>query len=148
LPHGAKAAVADAGSGAGLPGIPLALFLPEIPVTLIEPSVKRCAFLRSAAALMKLENLRIFEGEFAALRETFYIVTCRAFRYLDKKTLKGLAALTEPGGVIAAYKGTRKKAETEAAVARELGFDARAELLTVPFLDEERCLLLITRKTG
>ncbi|MDR3201085.1 MAG: 16S rRNA (guanine(527)-N(7))-methyltransferase RsmG [Spirochaetales bacterium] len=137
------ASIADAGSGAGLPGIPLAVFLPETRVTLIEPSQKRCAFLRSAAALMKLENVGVFEGELAAARETFTLVTCRAFRAFDKKTLKALLAITQPRGVIAAYKGTREKAETESAEVQALGLEARIHPLTVPFLDEPRHLIII-----
>jgi 16S rRNA (guanine527-N7)-methyltransferase len=135
--------LADAGSGAGLPGIPLAVFLPETRVTLIEPSQKRCAFLRSAAALMQLENVHVFEGELAAVRETFDVVTCRAFRAFDRKTLKALLAITQPGGVIAAYKGTREKAETESAKAKAMGLEARIHSLTVPFLNEERHLIII-----
>jgi 16S rRNA (guanine527-N7)-methyltransferase len=136
--------LADAGSGAGLPGIPLAVFLKETSVTLIEPSQRRCAFLRSAAALMKLKNVHVFEETLEAVRETFSLVTCRAFRPLDRKTIKALAAIVKPGGIIAAYKGTGKKAEKETAAARELGLRAYTELLPVPFLDEERCLVIIS----
>ncbi|MDR1931952.1 MAG: 16S rRNA (guanine(527)-N(7))-methyltransferase RsmG [Spirochaetales bacterium] len=137
--------LADVGSGAGLPGIPLAVFLPQTRVTLIEPSRKRCAFLRSAAALMNLKNLRVFEGELAAARETFSLVTCRAFRPLDRKTLKALLAVTRPGGVIAAYKATEEKTLAETAEARALGLQARAQPLMVPGLNEERRLLVISR---
>jgi 16S rRNA (guanine527-N7)-methyltransferase len=135
--------LADVGSGAGLPGIPLAVFLPQNRLTLIEPSVTRCAFLRSAAALMKLENVHVFEGELALAREKFAILTFRAFRPLDKKILKKLLASTAPGGFIAAYKARAEKMESELAAAQELGLEARTETLTVPFLNEERRLLII-----
>jgi 16S rRNA (guanine527-N7)-methyltransferase len=143
--------LADVGSGAGLPGIPLAVFLPRAAFTLIEPSVKRCAFLRSAIALMKMENAGVFEGDLASVREAFPIVTFRAFRPLDGKMLKKLLAILKPEGFIAAYKARAGKTESETAAARELGLEARAETLTVPFLNEERRLLIIkriiTRKT-
>ncbi|MDR1625836.1 MAG: class I SAM-dependent methyltransferase, partial [Spirochaetia bacterium] len=137
------ATLADIGSGAGLPGIPLAVFLPQTPVTLVEPSQKRCAFLRSAAALMGLENVSVFEGDLALARREFGVVTFRAFRPLEKKILKKLLALTAPGGLIAAYKARAEKTQGEIAAARELGLDARAQALSVPFLEEERCLLII-----
>jgi 16S rRNA (guanine527-N7)-methyltransferase len=139
-----EASLADIGSGAGLPGIPLAVFLPETPVTLVEPSQKRCAFLRSAAALMRLENVSVFEGELALARRKFGVITFRAFRPLEKKILKKLLAITAPGGLIAAYKATAAKTRGEIAAARELGLEARAQTLSVPFLAEERCLLIIS----
>jgi 16S rRNA (guanine527-N7)-methyltransferase len=143
-----EASLADIGSGAGLPGIPLAVFLPQTPVTLVEPSQKRCAFLRSAAALMGLENVKVFEGDIALARREFGVVTFRAFRPLEKKILKKLLALASPGGCIAAYKARAEKTEGEIAAARELGHEARAETLSVPFLGEERRLVLINRKAG
>jgi 16S rRNA (guanine527-N7)-methyltransferase len=139
--------LADVGSGAGLPGIPLAVFLPQSRLTLIEPSVTRCAFLRSAAALMQLENVHVFEGELALAREKFAVLTFRAFRPLDRKILKKLLASTAPGGFIAAYKARAEKTEGEIAAARELGLEVRAETLAVPFLNEERRLLIITRQS-
>jgi 16S rRNA (guanine527-N7)-methyltransferase len=133
--------LADLGSGAGFPGIPLALFLPQTTVTLVEPSVKRCAFLRSAAALMDMPNIGVFEGELALLHETFDLVTFRAFRPLDKKILRRLLAITAPGGIIAAYKGTQEKTQREIAAAGSLHIPSREETLAVPFLNEERRLV-------
>jgi 16S rRNA (guanine527-N7)-methyltransferase len=135
--------IADVGSGAGFPGIPLAAALPEIPMTLIEPSQKRAAFLRGAAALMGLRNVRIFEGELEKVREKYACVTMRAFRPLDRKILRRLSAVLSEGGFIAAYKGRMEKIEAELAAARDLGFTAEALPLRVPFLPEPRHLVRI-----
>ena len=136
--------LADLGSGAGLPGIPLALYMPRTDVTPVEPSAKRCAFLRSAAALLGLPHLRIFEGGAETLRETFDLVTFRAFRPLDRRTLRCLAAILAPGGRIAAYKARREKIDDEAQEARALGYAVRVEELSAPFLEEPRHLLWLS----
>ncbi|MCL1817547.1 MAG: 16S rRNA (guanine(527)-N(7))-methyltransferase RsmG, partial [Spirochaetaceae bacterium] len=138
--------LADIGSGAGLPGIPLAIFLPETPVTLVEPSPRKCAFLRCAAALLGLGHVKVFEGELAIVREKFDAVVFRAFRPLDKRILKKLILITTPRGIIAAYKGKTEKTLTEIAAAREMGLSADTIPLGVPFLGEERQLLIISRK--
>ncbi|MCL1817978.1 MAG: 16S rRNA (guanine(527)-N(7))-methyltransferase RsmG [Spirochaetaceae bacterium] len=140
--------LADIGSGAGLPGIPLAIFLPENPVTLVEPSSRKCAFLRCAAALLGLRHVKVFEGELALVREKFDAVVFRAFRPLDKRVLKKLILITKPRGIIAAYKGKAEKTLTEAAAARETGLSADTIALGVPFLGEERQPLVIRRSAS
>jgi len=136
--------LADIGSGAGFPGIPLAVYMPETSFTLVEPSRKRCAFLRSAAALMGRANVRVFEGELELVRDAFDIVTFRAFRPLDRRILRRLAAILAPGGKIAAYKGRREQIGEETAAAEALGFRSRIEEVSVPFLDEPRHLVWLS----
>ncbi|MDR2068286.1 MAG: 16S rRNA (guanine(527)-N(7))-methyltransferase RsmG [Spirochaetaceae bacterium] len=142
-----EAVLADVGSGAGLPGIPLAIALPERPVTLIERKGRRAAFLRNTQAVLALPNVTVEEGPMEqAPPGRFRALVFRAFRPLDRAVLRALFRLLEPGGVLAAYKGRR------AAVEAELGglTDASWEALPVPvpFLEEERHLVVIRPRPG
>jgi 16S rRNA (guanine527-N7)-methyltransferase len=134
--------LADAGSGAGLPGIPLAICLPGVKVSLIERMTRRADFLRNAAAVLGLSNVTVEETEMEkAPAGRFDVVVFRAFRPLEKDILKGLFRLLVPGGHLAAYKGKREKTEQELA---ELPPESREiHPLFVPFLNEERHLVII-----
>jgi 16S rRNA (guanine527-N7)-methyltransferase len=144
------ARLADAGSGAGLPGIPLAIFMPEVQVTLIERMGRRAGFLLNTIAVLGLSNVEIEEaGIEDAAPGRFHGVVFRAFRPLAPDMLKGLFRLLVPAdaegncGFLAAYKGRREKIETELALA---GLPAeRWELhpLPVPGPCGERHLVII-----
>jgi 16S rRNA (guanine527-N7)-methyltransferase len=140
--------IADVGSGAGLPGIPLAVCLPDISFTLIERMGRRTGFLRNTQAVIGLSNIVVEETEMEkAAPNRFGLITFRAFRPLDKTILKGLFRLCSDGGILAAYKGRRDKIDEEMAAAEktmpEKPFLWEAIPCTVPFLDEERHLLVI-----
>jgi 16S rRNA (guanine527-N7)-methyltransferase len=137
---------ADVGSGAGLPGIPLAIVLPGVQFTLIERMGRRAGFLRNTQAVLGLPNISVEESEMEKIPPgRFSLVTFRAFRPLEPKILKGLFRLCAEGGVLAAYKGRRDKTEEEMAAAEKTASLASWEILPcpVPFLDEERHLLII-----
>ncbi|MCL2175479.1 MAG: 16S rRNA (guanine(527)-N(7))-methyltransferase RsmG [Treponema sp.] len=141
--------IADAGSGAGLPGIPLAIAMPSCEFTLIERMGRRAGFLCNTKAVLSLSNINIEECEIEKIAgkkdftEYFDIVTFRAFKPLDAKLLKSLFAILAPNGIIAAYKGKKEKIETEMKVMPELQWEAVP--YTVPFLDEERHVLIIKK---
>ena len=149
-------AIADVGSGAGLPGIPLAICMPSAEFTLIERMGRRAGFLRDVLAVLGLTNVRVEETEmekFAVNKENgFNLVVFRSFRPLEPVILKGLFRLLAPGGIIAAYKGRRESIEEE--MARVLSTTEKNKgpsiggwevlPLEVPFLEEERHLLLIS----
>jgi 16S rRNA (guanine527-N7)-methyltransferase len=133
--------IADAGSGAGLPGIPLALALPDFDFTLIERMGRRAGFLWNTKASLGISNITVEEGELEKTSpERFRLVTFRAFKPLETKLLKTLFKVCVKGGIIAAYKGRREKIEQEM-----MSLDCGWETLPykVPFLDEERHLLVI-----
>ena len=154
---GKAPAIADAGSGAGLPGIPLAVCMGGAEFTLIERMGRRAGFLRNTLAILGLGNVSIEETEMEKLasspsgRGRFDIIVFRAFRPLEPAILKALFALLAPGGSLAAYKGRRESIEeemTQACVAAEKGAGPKIggwEVfpLEVPFLEEERHLLLV-----
>lgn len=81
----AELRVADAGSGAGFPGIPLAIAFPGISFTLVERMSKRCAFLENCKAMLGLKNVTVLNSEVEkAPAGLFDIVVFRAFRPLDR----------------------------------------------------------------
>jgi 16S rRNA (guanine527-N7)-methyltransferase len=114
----------DIGSGAGLPGIVLAMLLPDVQVTLLEPMARRVTFLEECVAALGLDNVTVLRqrAEEAPGQVLADVVTARAVAPLDR--LAGLAVpLARPGGMVLAVKGARAAAEVDAAapVLRELG---------------------------
>ena len=145
--------IADVGSGAGLPGIPLAICMPDAEFTLIERMGRRAGFLRDVIAMLNLSNVSVKESEMeelAALTEkrkesfAFNVAVFRAFKPLDSTILKKLFSLLAPDGILAAYKGRRQSIEDEMSRLGTVSWECLA--LEVPFLEEERNLVLL-RKT-
>jgi 16S rRNA (guanine527-N7)-methyltransferase len=104
VPH--PAAVVDLGSGAGLPGIVLAMLLPDIEVTLLEPMARRVAFLTECVAELNLGNAVVRRGraEDMAGRLAADVVVARAVAPLDRLAVLA-AGLARPGGLVLAMKG-------------------------------------------
>jgi 16S rRNA (guanine527-N7)-methyltransferase len=107
----------DIGSGAGLPGIVLAMLRPRLHVVLLEPLLRRSVFLEECVSALDLPNatvLRARAEEKAASRISADVATARAVAPLDR--LVGWAAgLLRPGGQLLAIKGQSAAAELEAA---------------------------------
>ncbi len=115
------ASVLDLGSGAGLPGIPLALARPDVSVALLEPLARRTSYLADVVADLGLDRVAVVRGraaEHAAeVGPAYDVVTARAVT--DLATLHGWARrLLKPGGVLIAIKGAQ--AADELAAARHL----------------------------
>ncbi|GBU27070.1 16S rRNA methyltransferase [Treponema sp. R8-4-B8] len=141
---GKAAKIADVGSGAGLPGIPLAIVLPQYAFTLIERMGRRAGFLLNTKAVLSLSNVIVEEGELEKVENgTFNLITFRALKSMEPKLIKTLLKKCAQGGVIAAYKGKREKIETEMASLQKICENWEAIQYTTPFLDEERHLLVI-----
>jgi 16S rRNA (guanine527-N7)-methyltransferase len=141
-------ALADLGSGAGLPGIPLAIALPSIRFTLIERMGKRAGFLRNTLAVLGLKNAELEENEIEkALPGRFGVVTSRAFTPLDTAAIKHMFRLLMPGGIITAYKGKKEKAQAEKDAAADQNLAWTIIPCPVPFLEEERHLAVIRKIT-
>jgi 16S rRNA (guanine527-N7)-methyltransferase len=110
--------VADLGSGAGLPGVVLAVARPDLSVTLIEPLLRRTRFLDEVAADLDLPNLSVVRARAEEMhgRVAFDVVVARAVAPLDR--LAGWALpLCRPGGALFAIKGGSAAAELEQAAA-------------------------------
>jgi 16S rRNA (guanine527-N7)-methyltransferase len=106
----------DLGSGAGLPGIVLALLLPGTEVTLLEPMARRTAFLEECVSDLGLGNAQVWRAgaEEAAGTLAADVVTARAVAPLDR--LAGMAVrLVRPGGIVLAIKGAKAAQEVRAA---------------------------------
>jgi len=140
-----KRSLADAGSGAGLPGIPLAIACPEIQVTLIERMAKRVSFLRIAVQDLGLSNVNIEEKNIGERRSgpLFDAVAFRALSSLDRKLVKTLKTLLKKDGFLAAWKGRLEKTAQEAASLGDTVKESEIIPVTVPFMEAERCLLIL-----
>jgi 16S rRNA (guanine527-N7)-methyltransferase len=107
--------VADVGSGAGLPGIPMAIAAPETNFVLIEPMDRRASWLQEVAQELGLQNVEVQRARAEEVEGgQFDVVTARAVAALDK--LLGLCVpLLKPGGRVIALKGSKAPEEIEAA---------------------------------
>ena len=141
LPFAEGTTLADAGSGGGLPGVPLAIARPSWRVTLTDASEKKTAFLRQAVVELELRNVDVHEGRLEAWRPSvpFAVVISRALAELAG-FIAACRHLVAPGGLLAAMKGVYPRAELASVPA---GCDcSRVIALKVPFLEAERHLVL------
>lgn len=143
VPHvRAAPTLLDVGSGAGLPGIPLALALPQTQVTLLDSNQKKTAFLHQAAIELKLSNVRVVceRVEKIDSNQSFTVVISRAFSDLPAfATLAG--RLVTPGGSLLAMKGVQPLDEIA-----QLTGDFKLSGVTplqVPGLNAERHLVFL-----
>lgn len=106
--------VADVGSGAGLPGIPMAIAQPGAEFVLIEPMERRANWLVEQVAALGLKNVRVVRARAEEVGEAFDVVTARALSALPK-LLRQCVPMTLNGGQIIALKGSRAADEIEEA---------------------------------
>ena len=136
--------IADIGSGAGFPGMVLAIALPDFKFTLVERRRKRAAFLRNTTAVLALKNVCIEETPMEELAgASFQVVTFRALCELDEKSVMVMENLLQAGGFIAAYKGRKDMILDD--IKRLDGSKHITKIIAcpTPLLDEERHLLII-----
>ena len=134
--------LADIGSGAGLPGIPLAILAPERQVTLIDANGKKTRFLREAVRALRLVNVRIEAQRVENVRGEFDTVTARAFASLaDMLRLAG--HLLAADGILLALKGQVHKEEILGLPEGYVVSDVKA--LRVPGLAAARHAVIIQR---
>lgn len=141
LPMSEGAALADTGSGAGLPGIPIAIARPGWRVMLNDASEKRIAFMRQAAFELGLDNVGVHHGRVEEWQpqNTFAVVISRAFAELAR-FIDSCRHLVARDGALVAMKGAVSASELSK-VTEEC--DCSEVLrITVPFLDAERHLVL------
>lgn len=112
VPSGAT--VVDVGSGAGLPGIPLAILRPDLDVVLLEPLLRRADFLTQTVDELHLgERVRVVRGRAEDHKDTYDVVTCRAVAKLGQ-LLTWTSRLFLPDGELLAMKGSSAAEEVAA----------------------------------
>jgi 16S rRNA (guanine527-N7)-methyltransferase len=142
--HGTR--IADAGTGAGFPGLPLAVCNPERHFTLIDATAKKLRFVTHAVNLLGLSNVTVLHARVERLRvdTPFDTVLARAFAPLPQ-LLENVAPLCGPRTRVLAMKGRWPESEI-AAVKAPWGVAASREL-AIPGLQAARCLIVLTQST-
>lgn len=142
----------DVGSGAGMPGIPLRLAMPELRVTLLDSLKKRVGFLEHACKSLAIDDVRVIAsraedaGHLKQYREQFDIVTARAVAELQV-LIEYCMPFVKPGGIFLAMKG---QVEEEANVARKAiillgGTIEEIHSFVLPGTDVERAIIVIRK---
>jgi 16S rRNA (guanine527-N7)-methyltransferase len=137
--------ILDVGSGAGLPGIVIAMGCPEVMVHSVDTVAKKTAFIQQAAGALALPNLRGIHARVEQLTERYPLVTSRAFASLADFVAWSDGALAD-GGIWLAMKG-KFPAEEIAALPPEVEM-FHVEHLEVPGLNAERCLVWMRRRAA
>ena len=133
----------DVGSGAGLPGVVMAICCPDLSVTCVDTVAKKAAFIKQAAVALKLPNLKGLHARVESIAQPFDVICSRAFASLSD-FLQWSASALAPAGVWMAMKGRHPADELAALAANVEVF--HVEQLQVPGLDAERCILWLRPK--
>ena len=136
--------VLDVGSGAGLPGVVIAICCPEMQVSCVDTVAKKAAFIQQVAVTLRLPNLRGIHARVEKLQGPFDLITSRAFASLPDFVHWSEGALAAGHGAWLAMKG-RQPADEIAALPPTVEV-FHVEQLQVPGLDAERCLVWIRRR--
>ena len=134
--------ILDVGSGAGLPGIPLALFNPGIRFTLLDAAAKRVRFMRQATVALGLQNVVVEQNRVQSVSDDrcFDVIISRAFASVSD-FIEQSAPLLAPGGRILAMKGRLQDDELSELPDK---FKYTVIPLQVPGLEAQRHLITIT----
>jgi 16S rRNA (guanine527-N7)-methyltransferase len=141
LPHVKSPRLADIGTGAGLPGIPLAICLPDCQFTLVDSNSKKTRFVQQAVLELQLKNVEVVHSrvELFKPQHLFSTVISRAFANMgDIVNLTG--HLLAEDGLLLAMKGQIPEQELA-----ELSLDYTVIPLNVPGIDAERCLICMEK---
>lgn len=141
-PELAGTRIADLGTGAGFPGLPLAIVHPELQFTLIDSTAKKVRFVAHAARTLKLANVQAVHARAEALHPgpPFDTIVARAVASLGELTALA-RPLGHPGTRLVAYKGQRPDAELASIPA---GWElVGVRPVQVPGLEAERCLVTL-----
>jgi 16S rRNA (guanine527-N7)-methyltransferase len=147
IPHLHGNRVLDIGTGAGLPGIPLAIACPEREFVLLDSSSKKLRFIQQTLGILELDNVMLEHMRIEDYRpdELFDTVICRAFSDLSDLYQHATRACA-PDGRMLAMKGVYPMAEIEGLADKDVIDDVVS--LTVPGLDAERHLVLMHPATN
>jgi len=140
LPFIQGSQIADIGTGAGLPGIPLAIFLPNTHFTLVDSNSKKTRFVQQAILELKLKNVTVQHNRVENFqpKELFSTVIMRAFASLPD-IMNLTRHLIAPSGTLLAMKGQQPNDDEIAS----LKTPHKITRLTIPGVEAERCLIQI-----
>lgn len=138
--------ILDVGSGAGLPGVVIAIMIPNTEVTCVDTVGKKMTFVRQIAGVLKLRNLSAIQSRVEQLKaEPYDIVTSRAFSNLvDFAQLAG--EHVKKDGVLVGMKGKEPHQEIEELEKNTNWYVDKVESLNVPELNAQRCLVWMKKK--
>ncbi len=152
---GPKARLCDVGSGAGLPGIPLAIMLEETPIVLIERMGRRSGFLQNVVSLCNLaRRVDVIQSDLSEVVDNYDVVTFRAFHPLED-VIRLVGNILTDKGFVCAYKGRIEAVELELSAVDALvergkggsvsGWGRTIIPISVPFLDAPRTLCVLQK---
>ncbi len=143
LPYVVGQSVIDIGTGAGLPGIPLAVCRPDKVFTLLDSNSKKTRFVQQVVLELKLVNVQVCHSRVESFKSEhlFDTVITRAFTNLPDM-LKMTGHLIAPGGVLLAMKGQYPEQELQ-----QVGVGATVIPVRVPGIEAQRCLIQINKPT-
>ena len=135
----------DVGSGAGLPGVVIAICCPDLRVDCVDAVLKKASFIQHVALSLGLGHVRGLHARVEHLEASYPVVVSRAFASLQDYVAGSACALL-PGGIWMAMKGKHPHDEIAALPAAIEVF--HVEPLRVPHLDAQRCLVWMRRRHG
>lgn len=140
--------ICDVGSGAGLPGIPLAIYFENNKFSLIERMSRRVSFLTNAVTALRLnDRVEIIAKDIKDVDKQFDLVTFRAFHPLFD-IVDDIDKITKPSSVICAYKAKKDSVDAELEIVNS---DCKSKWksnyvdLNIPFIEAPRMLCLLTK---
>ena len=139
---GVAPTLADVGSGAGFPGIPIKLFAPQIRLTLIEAQNKKATFLREVIRTLDIEGAEVFGGRAENWNQRAAIVTMRAVEKFER-ALPVTAALVANRGTLCLLIGAGQTQSAHKALGREWQFSA-----AVPLPDSNGSVALVGKNVA
>ncbi len=133
--------IADVGSGAGFPGIPLKIIRPEFKVHLIESSGRKCSFLRHMKRTLKLEEMEVIEGRVEDVEGVQVDAALTRATFAVGEFVKIAGQIVRPGGVFVLSKGPKARAELKGA-----DFDYEMIEVALPMTDITRKMIVIEKE--
>lgn len=141
--------ICDVGSGAGLPGIPLAIYFENNNFTLIERMSRRVSFLNNAIIALKInDRVHVEEKDLKDVNKVFNLVTFRAFHPLFD-IIDDIDKITDKSSIVCAYKAKKESVDAEIAIMEEdcnSKWNVNYVDLNIPFIDAPRMLCLLNKK--
>ena len=133
--------IIDVGTGAGLPGIPLAILMPSVQFTLVDSNSKKTRFVQQVVLELKLNNVDVLHGRVESLGHEgqYDAVLSRAFASL-KEIMNLTEYLLQPQGVLIAMKGQVPESEL-----KNINRAYSVSPIMVPGVDAERCVVRINK---